>query len=147
MRSVELERAICGHADPRRAAAQLVVAAGAVPLDHDGALVGPGDYGEQTRRVIANLLAQLDAGGARTEDVAKTTVYVVAPHGRGPLAEVPRRATLVGVAELTGTGSVRAPVGPEGTVPGSASGVLAVSFGVLVVQALVALAPVRRQRA
>ena len=69
-------------------AGRLVFTAGGVPLDHDGALVGPGDYGEQTRRVIANVLAALDAAGAAPEDVAKTTVYVVADHGRGPLAEV-----------------------------------------------------------
>jgi hypothetical protein len=43
--------------------------------------------------------------------------------------------------------AIRAPVVPEGTVPGTASGVLAVSFGILVLQALVALAPGRRQRA
>jgi hypothetical protein len=43
--------------------------------------------------------------------------------------------------------AVRAPVVPEGLVPGLASGALAVSFGVLLLQALVALAPARRQRA
>jgi hypothetical protein len=43
--------------------------------------------------------------------------------------------------------AIRAPVVPEGVVPGLATGALAISFGVLVVQALVALAPVRRQRA
>jgi enamine deaminase RidA (YjgF/YER057c/UK114 family) len=67
---------------------RLVFTAGGVPLDADGTLVGPGDYGEQTRRVIANLLEALEAGGATPVDVAKTTVYVVTPHGRGPLAEV-----------------------------------------------------------
>jgi enamine deaminase RidA (YjgF/YER057c/UK114 family) len=67
---------------------RLVLTAGGVPLDAEGALVGPGDYGEQTRRVIANLLEALDGGRATPDDVAKTTVYVVAPHGRGPLAEV-----------------------------------------------------------
>ena len=67
---------------------RLVLTAGGVPLDRDGALVGRGDYGEQTRRVIANLLEALEAGGAAAADVAKTTVYVVTPHDRGPLAEV-----------------------------------------------------------
>jgi hypothetical protein len=42
--------------------------------------------------------------------------------------------------------AIRAPVVPEGVVPGLATGALAISFGVLVLQALVALAPVRRQR-
>ena len=67
---------------------RLVLTAGGVPLDADGTLVGQGDYGEQTRRVIANLLEALEAGGAAPADVAKTTVYVVTPHGRGPLEEV-----------------------------------------------------------
>ena len=67
---------------------RLVLTAGGVPLEADGTLVGPDDYGEQTRRVIANLLEALDVGGATPDDVAKTTVYVVTPHGRGPLTEV-----------------------------------------------------------
>ena len=43
--------------------------------------------------------------------------------------------------------AIRGPVLPEGTVPGTASGVLAVSFAILILQALVALVPARRQRA
>ena len=92
------------------ATGRLVLTAGGVPLDADGGLVGPGDYPEQTRRVIGNLLAALEAGGAGPDDVAKTTVYVVTPEGRGPLAEVwdvVRRSplagapsTLLGVATL-----------------------------------------------
>jgi enamine deaminase RidA (YjgF/YER057c/UK114 family) len=92
------------------ASGRLVLTAGGVPLDADGALVGPGDYAEQTRRVIANLLGALEAGGAAAGDVAKTTVYVVTPHGRGPLAEVwevvrssplaGAPSTLLGVATL-----------------------------------------------
>jgi enamine deaminase RidA (YjgF/YER057c/UK114 family) len=69
-------------------AGRFVFTAGAVPLDADGTLAGPGDYGEQTRRVITNLLEALAAGGATADDIAKTTVYVVTPHGRGPLGEV-----------------------------------------------------------
>jgi hypothetical protein len=42
--------------------------------------------------------------------------------------------------------AVRAPVVPEGVVPGLATGALAVSFGVLLLQALLALAPERRER-
>ncbi|HXV33097.1 MAG TPA: hypothetical protein VD769_03720 [Gaiellaceae bacterium] len=55
-------------------------------------------------------------------------------------------ATLLVLTIVVGA-AIRAPVVPEGTVPGAASAVLAASFGVLVVQALVALAPGRRQRA
>jgi hypothetical protein len=43
--------------------------------------------------------------------------------------------------------AIRAPVVPEGVVPGLASGALAISFGVLILQAVVALAPVPGQRA
>jgi hypothetical protein len=42
---------------------------------------------------------------------------------------------------------VLAPVVPEDVVPGLASGALAAAFGVLVLQALVALSPTGRQRA
>jgi hypothetical protein len=42
--------------------------------------------------------------------------------------------------------AVRAPVVPEGVVPGLATGALAFSFGVLLLQALLALAPERRER-
>jgi enamine deaminase RidA (YjgF/YER057c/UK114 family) len=55
----------------------LVATAGAVPLDPDGNVVGPGDYAVQTEQVIRNLLAALEAGGAKAEDVVKTTVFVV----------------------------------------------------------------------
>lgn len=56
--------------------ATLIFTAGAVPLDADGTLVGEGDAVTQAERVIANLLAQLEAGGAGPNEVAKTTVYV-----------------------------------------------------------------------
>ncbi|MEX2421622.1 MAG: RidA family protein [Actinomycetota bacterium] len=56
--------------------ATLILTAGAVPLDADGTLVGEGDAVTQAERVIANLLAQLEAGGAGPNEVAKTTVYV-----------------------------------------------------------------------
>jgi len=54
----------------------VVFTAGAVPLDAEGELVGEGDAVAQAERVIENLLAALDAGGAGPDDVAKTTVYV-----------------------------------------------------------------------
>ena len=43
--------------------------------------------------------------------------------------------------------AVRGPAVPEGVVPPAATAALAVAFGVLVLQALVALVPVRRERA
>jgi enamine deaminase RidA (YjgF/YER057c/UK114 family) len=57
-------------------AGTMVFTARAVPLDAAGNLVGEGDALAQAERVIGNLLIQLEAGGARPHDVAKTTVYV-----------------------------------------------------------------------
>jgi enamine deaminase RidA (YjgF/YER057c/UK114 family) len=88
---------------------RLVFTAGAVPVDAAGKLVGREDVAAQTRQVIANLLAQLAAGGASAADVAKITVYVVADDPvplsevwdvvrESPLAGAP--STLLGVAAL-----------------------------------------------
>jgi enamine deaminase RidA (YjgF/YER057c/UK114 family) len=54
---------------------RLVFTAGACPLDHDGAVVSPGDVAAQAQRVMANLAVALGAAGAGLTDVAKTTVY------------------------------------------------------------------------
>lgn len=59
--------------------ARLILAAGAVPLDAEGHLVGAGDVRAQTRQVIDNLMAQLAAAGVSGDDVLKTTVYVASP--------------------------------------------------------------------
>jgi hypothetical protein len=50
--------------------------------------------------------------GAEAEWVSVGGEVVEAAFWCGPLAAVPRRATLLGKAELTGTGTQRAPVGP-----------------------------------
>jgi hypothetical protein len=55
-------------------------------------------------------------------------------------------ATLLVLAIVVGA-AIRAPVVPEDAVPGFASGALAVAFGVLILQALIALSPAGRQRA
>ena len=60
------------------ASGRIVFAAGAVPLDGDGRVVGPGDRAMQTRQVLDNLRVQLAAAGASPTNVVKTTVYVVA---------------------------------------------------------------------
>jgi enamine deaminase RidA (YjgF/YER057c/UK114 family) len=94
--------------------AMLVFTAGAVPIDADGELVGPGDIESQTEQVLANLLRQLEAGGAAPDDVVKTTVYVASDHDdmirvweivqRSPIASAP--STLLGVALLGYTGQL-----------------------------------------
>jgi enamine deaminase RidA (YjgF/YER057c/UK114 family) len=40
-------------------------------------VVGPGDLAAQARRTVDNLFETLDAAGASSGDVVKTTVYVV----------------------------------------------------------------------
>jgi enamine deaminase RidA (YjgF/YER057c/UK114 family) len=55
---------------------RLVFTAGACPLDHNGAVVSPGDVAAQAQQVMANLEVALGAAGAVLTDVAKTTVYV-----------------------------------------------------------------------
>ena len=79
----------------------LVHTAGAVPLDAEGNLVGPGDFEAQTRQTLANLLAALAAAGARPEQVVKTTVYVVAEQP----ADLARVWDVVRASELTGAPS------------------------------------------
>ena len=64
------------HARRALGARRLVFAAGAVPIDEAGNLVGENDVVAQAEYVIANLLKQLEAGGASAQDVVKTTVYV-----------------------------------------------------------------------
>ena len=56
----------------------LVTTAGAVPLDAEGNLVGPGDRRAQARQTLGNLALALEAVGATARHVIKTTVYVVA---------------------------------------------------------------------
>lgn len=56
---------------------RLVFIAGQEPEDEQGDLVGPGDLAAQARQVFANLGRALAAGGARPEQVAKITIFVV----------------------------------------------------------------------
>jgi len=55
-------------------------------------------------------------------------------------------ATVLVITIVAGA-AVRGPAVPEGVVPPAATAALAVAFAVLVLQALVALVPVRRERA
>jgi hypothetical protein len=55
-------------------------------------------------------------------------------------------ATMLVLAIVVGA-AIRAPVVPEDVVPGFASGALVVAFGVLILQAVIALSPAARERA
>jgi enamine deaminase RidA (YjgF/YER057c/UK114 family) len=56
---------------------RLVFVAGQVAEDGEGDLVGPGDLAVQARQAFANLGRALAAAGARPEQVAKLTIFVV----------------------------------------------------------------------
>lgn len=51
---------------------------GVVPNDVDGSIVSKGDIEGQTRQVLKNLKATVEAAGATFNDVIKLTTYVVA---------------------------------------------------------------------
>ena len=55
-----------------------VFTAGACPLDSNGRVVAPGDFEEQARVAVANLLTALAAAGTDASGLVKTTVYVAA---------------------------------------------------------------------
>jgi enamine deaminase RidA (YjgF/YER057c/UK114 family) len=57
--------------------AKLVFIAGQEPEDENGDLVGLNDPAAQARQVFTNLGCALDAAGARPDQVAKITIYVV----------------------------------------------------------------------
>jgi enamine deaminase RidA (YjgF/YER057c/UK114 family) len=56
---------------------RLVFIAGQVAEDAQGNLVGAGDLAAQARQAFANLGRCLAAGGARPDQVARITIYVV----------------------------------------------------------------------
>jgi 2-iminobutanoate/2-iminopropanoate deaminase len=81
---------------------------GQIPLDPQTGQLVTGSIGDETRRVLENLRAVIEAAGARMESIVRTTIYLT---DLGTFAEVnlvygeyfpsspPARAT-VGVAAL-----------------------------------------------
>ena len=55
---------------------QLLFTAGQIPLDPATGNMVDGDIQDQTRRVLENLQAVLEAGGAGLDTVMKTTVFL-----------------------------------------------------------------------
>src|SRR6476619_5632233 len=92
----------------------LVFVAGQEPEDERGNLVGPGDLALQARQAFANVGRALAAGGARPDQVAKITIFVVGLReehlpaieaGRVALFGEPKPAdTLLGVRALAHPG-------------------------------------------
>ena len=56
---------------------RLVWTAGQVPITAEGIPAPAGDWEAQTRRVMQNVGAALEAGGATWDDVFKLTIFVV----------------------------------------------------------------------
>ena len=54
----------------------LIFTAGQIPLDPATGAVVPGGIGEQTKQVLENLKAILEAGGSSLDRAVKTTVYL-----------------------------------------------------------------------
>ena len=57
--------------------AGLLFASGQIPLDPATGRLVDGDVEAQTRRVLANLAAVLEAGGSSLARVVRTTIYLV----------------------------------------------------------------------
>ena len=105
------------HTVTVEAGERLVFAAGAVPIDQSGSLVGAGDLRAQTRAVLDNLAEALRGAGTGLDRVVATTVYVVAAE-QADLATVweevrasdlsigPHSSTLLGVPFLGYTGQL-----------------------------------------
>jgi enamine deaminase RidA (YjgF/YER057c/UK114 family) len=92
----------------------VVFIAGQEPEDEHGNLVGPGDLAIQAHQVFANVGRALAAAGARPDQVARITIFVVSHRPEYlPVIEEARVAlfgdhkpadTLVGVATLARPG-------------------------------------------
>jgi 2-iminobutanoate/2-iminopropanoate deaminase len=59
-----------------KAAGSFLFLAGVVSCDVEGALLFPGDILAQTRQMVKNVIAILEAAGASPRDVVKATTYV-----------------------------------------------------------------------
>jgi len=66
-----------GPYSPALKAGNLLFLSGSIPLDPASGQIVPGDITAQTRRVMENIKALLDAGGAGFSNVVRTTVFMV----------------------------------------------------------------------
>lgn len=85
--STSLAPGAIGPYSQAMAVGDLVFTSGQIPLRADGSLV-EGGIADQTRQVIANLQAVLEAAGAGLDTVLKTTVFVKDLNEFGQLNEV-----------------------------------------------------------
>ena len=66
-----------GPYSPALKVGNLLFLSGSIPLDPVSGQIVQGGIAEQTRRVMDNIKALLEAGGAGFHQVARTTVYMV----------------------------------------------------------------------
>jgi enamine deaminase RidA (YjgF/YER057c/UK114 family) len=66
-----------GYSHTVSASGRLVIVSGQLPLDADGALVGPSDPLAQARQVFSNLGRALQAAGAAPADVVRFGFFLV----------------------------------------------------------------------
>jgi 2-iminobutanoate/2-iminopropanoate deaminase len=71
-------------------AGQLLFVSGQIPLDPDGGTIIDGDIGQQTRQVLRNITALLEAGGLSLNHVVRTTVFLADMNDFGAMNEVYR---------------------------------------------------------
>ncbi|MBM2832668.1 MAG: RidA family protein [Dehalococcoidia bacterium] len=65
----------------------LLLMAGVVPIDDNGKLVGKGDLQKQIAQVVHNLKVDLEAAGARLEDVVQMHTYTTDMDGMVKLSK------------------------------------------------------------
>ena len=66
-----------GPYSPALKIGNLLYLSGSIPLDPTSGQLVEGGIAEQTRRVMENIKALLEAGGASFQNVARTTVFMV----------------------------------------------------------------------
>jgi 2-iminobutanoate/2-iminopropanoate deaminase len=71
-------------------AGQLLFVSGQIPLDPDAGTIVDGDIGQQTRQVLRNIAALLEAGGLSLSHVVRTTVFLADMNDFGAMNEVYR---------------------------------------------------------
>jgi 2-iminobutanoate/2-iminopropanoate deaminase len=71
-------------------AGQLLFVSGQVPIDPGTGLMVDGDIGVQTRQVLRNITALLEAGGCSIDSVVRTTVFLADMNDFGAMNEVYR---------------------------------------------------------
>lgn len=90
-----------------------VEVAGTVAADEDGAVVAPGDPGEQARVALARIAAALDGAGARMDQVVRTRMYVVDIAAHGDAVGRAHGAAFGGAPPATTMVQVAALIDPE----------------------------------